>query len=91
MTYWSYMLECFKDGKSKGYYTGQTANRRKRVGQHINNVRRKKTKTYTGRFDFVKLVWAKKKKTRAEAVDLEREVKKLSHGEKRRLARKKKA
>ncbi len=33
MTYWSYMLECFKDGESRCNYTGQTGNLRQPAGQ----------------------------------------------------------
>ncbi len=89
MTFWSYMLECFKDGKSKCYYTGQTGNLRRRVGQHIGNVRHKRTKKFTGRFDFVKLVWAERCKSREDALDLERTVKGLTYKQKRRVARRK--
>ncbi len=35
MAFWSYMLECFKDGESRCYYTGQTGDLWKRVSQHI--------------------------------------------------------
>ncbi len=87
MGFWTYMLECFKDGESKGYYTGQTNNLRKRTAQHKKNAKRKKKKTYTGRFDAVKLVWAKKKKTRKSAERTEAFVKKFSRKKKRRLAK----
>ena len=64
MNYWTYMLECFKRGQLKCYYTGQTNNLRRRVTQHIKNVRQKRTETFTGRFDFVSLIWSEKHQTR---------------------------
>ena len=85
MTFRTYMLECFKDGESSCYYTGESGNLYKRVGQHIDNARRKKTETFTGRFDFVKLVWARGSTTREEAVARERRIKKLTHREKRAI------
>ena len=85
MTFWTYMLECFKDGESCCYYTGQSHNLHKCVGQHIDNARRKNTRTFTGRFDFVKLVWARQATTRQEAVDRERSIKRLSYCEKRAI------
>ncbi len=89
MAYWSYMMECFKDGESRCYYTGQTSNLWKRLGQHFDNVRYRRTETFTGRFTFVKLVWRRRCSTRDEALHIERTVKELPHREKRRLVKRK--
>ena len=86
MTYRSYILECFKDGGSRCYYTGQTGDLWKRVSQHIDNVRSKTTEKYTGRLDFVTLVWAEECKTRGEALDLERAVEELPYQQERSRA-----
>jgi predicted GIY-YIG superfamily endonuclease len=85
MTFWTYMLECFKDGESRCYYTGQSGNLYKCVGQHIDNARRGTAETFAGRFDFVRLVWAKQSTTRAEAIDRECTIKRLSYRDQRAI------
>ena len=40
MTYWSYMLECFEDGESRCYYTGQTGNLRQPAGFERGGLKR---------------------------------------------------
>lgn len=80
-----YILECYKKGVFRCFYTGETHNINKRLMQHIENVKNKDTKKYTGRFDFVKLVWKRKCLTIADAKRLERAIKLLDHSTKRKL------
>ena len=53
--------------------------------EHYDNVRDGNTDRYTGRFDFVKLVWKRSCSSRAEAMSKERYLKNLSHSEKRKI------
>ena len=78
MPCWVYLLTCHKNGKFTNFYTGYTHNLRSRVGTHINNVRNKNTIRYTGRFDFVRLVWKRRCITKEEALQLEQDIKPLS-------------
>lgn len=49
---------------------------------HYGAVREHNTDKYTGRFDYVKLIWSKEVPTRADAERLERYLKPLSPDEK---------
>ena len=40
MTFWSYMLECIKDGESRGDYPGQTGNLREPAGFERGGLKR---------------------------------------------------
>tara|TARA_Y100000310_G_C20390769_1_gene672634 strand:- start:24 stop:338 length:315 start_codon:yes stop_codon:yes gene_type:complete len=82
MSYWVYMLMCHKNGKFTNFYVGQTNDIEARMEEHFDNVRNGYTDSYTGRFDFVKLVWKWKVYTRLEALELERGIKDLDHSEK---------
>ncbi|MBS3176502.1 GIY-YIG nuclease family protein, partial [Candidatus Woesearchaeota archaeon] len=60
MAYYTYMLGCYKKGKGfTNFYIGQTNNLYARVGEHIKNVESRNTNSYTGRFDYIRLVWNK--------------------------------
>ena len=85
MSYYVYILACFKKGKFSCFYTGQTNNFKRRMQQHYKYVREKQTKHFTGRFDFVKWVWYKKVNNRAEAYKLEQYIKSLHPSEREKL------
>ena len=82
MPYYVYVLECFIDREFRNYYVGQTQNLEVRMQQHYENVRNHVTDKYTGRFDFVKLIWHKEVPTREDSIRLERYLKSLPQNEK---------
>lgn len=79
MVYFVYLLECYKKEKLRAFYIGQTNNVDRRFSQHKKNIENKKTKTFTGRFDKVKLVWYTECETREEAKRWEREIIKVKN------------
>ncbi len=88
MSYWVYILMCYKNRAFTNFYVGQTNDFKARIEEHFDNVRERNTDRYTGRFDFVKPVWKKKVNTRSEALKLEKDIKGLSHSEKWDLIKK---
>jgi len=80
-----YLLEAkFKNGQTK-IYTGQTKRSvYTRVGEHIDNIKKGNTSTYTGRAESVKLLGSVYSKNRFKA---ERTIKSLSPEDKRGIAR----
>ena len=82
MPYWVYILKCYKDREFTNFYVGQTNDIEARMEEHFDNVRFMDTDKYTGRFDFVKLIWKWRIYTRKEALELERAIKDLDHSEK---------
>ncbi|MFH1839641.1 MAG: GIY-YIG nuclease family protein [Nanoarchaeota archaeon] len=78
MRYAVYILACYKGKDFSCYYTGQTNYLKRRLKQHYKAVKKKDTKKFTGRFDYVKLVWYKKVMTRKGAVKEERHIKTLT-------------
>ena len=83
--YYVYILACYKNGEFTNFYTGQTNDIDRRESEHIKNVITHNTKKYTGRFDYVKLLWYGIVKTRSEALELEQEIKQLSQDDKEDL------
>jgi len=79
-----YLLEAdFGKGKKK-IYTGQTGRSvRTRFGEHIGNVKKHNTNTYTGRAKSVKLLGAVRSTNRFKA---EKTIKSMSPTSKRKLA-----
>jgi predicted GIY-YIG superfamily endonuclease len=86
MVYWVYLFACYKDRKLICYYAGQTNNIERREKEHIQNVIERDTRHFTGRFDYVKLVWKYEVNSRSEAVQLEQAIKGLSFDDKNDLA-----
>jgi predicted GIY-YIG superfamily endonuclease len=84
MTYYVYVLACFIDGDFSCYYVGQTNDLDARMEEHYEAVRSHDTDKYTGRFDFVKLVWHRRVPTREDALRLESYLKSLSPSGKER-------
>ena len=82
MDYFVYIAECLKDGEFSCYYTGQTNNIDRRKKEHIENVINHDTRKFTGRFDYVKLLWYRKVPTRGDALRLEKYLKSLNPDEK---------
>ena len=82
MAFSVYILECYIDGEFSCYYTGQTNNLDERMQEHYEAVREHDTDKFTGRFDYIKLVWSKKVPTREDALKLESYLKSLSPDEK---------
>lgn len=78
MPYYVYILRC-EDGS---YYTGCAKDVEKRVEQH----RRGKGALYTRMRKPEKLVYTEEFNTLGEAMEREREIKRLSHKEKMKLA-----
>jgi putative endonuclease len=78
MPYYVYILRC-EDGS---YYTGYSKNLETRVEQHKQG----KGALYTRMRKPEKLVHVEEFDTRSEAMKREREIKRLSHGEKMDLA-----
>jgi len=67
------------------YYTGYTNNLDRRVHEHEKNARDHNRKKYTGRFEDVVLLWNRTFKTKKEAMDEEKRIKKLGSASKKRL------
>ncbi|NIO23047.1 MAG: GIY-YIG nuclease family protein [Candidatus Aenigmarchaeota archaeon] len=82
MPYWVYLLKCYKRRRFTNFYTGQTNDISARLSEHIENVIYRDTERYTGRFDYVRLAWKQKCRTRSEARRLEKEIKQLTQNEK---------
>ena len=78
MRFWVYVLECYINKEFRCYYVGQTGNITERMQYHYEAVREHNTDKFTGRFDFVKLIWKKEVPTRADALRLENYLKNLS-------------
>ena len=78
MAFWVYILKCYINGEFRCFYVGQTGNITERMEYHYDAVRYHNIDKYTGRFDFVKLVWKKRVQTREDALRLERYLKSLS-------------
>ncbi len=89
MVYHVYMLACYIDGAFSCYYPGQTNDIKSRMQEHYDNVRYHDTNKFTGRFDFVKLIWKKQVATRGDALRVERYLKGLTPPEKRRYMKNK--
>lgn len=78
MKYYVYLLECKDKYKKITYYCGYTSKSPSiRLKEHINNVRKKKKKHFTGRQEFVRLVYYETYEDKKIATDREREIKKL--------------
>jgi len=80
LTYYAYLLLC-DDGS---YYTGYTSNLAARLAQH----ERGRGARYTKMRRPMKVILVEKFKTRRAAMKREREIKALTHSQKRDLARK---
>jgi predicted GIY-YIG superfamily endonuclease len=83
MTYYVYILACFKAKTFSCYYTGQTDNLNRRIHEHYKAVKLHITDKFTGRFDFVKLMWYRRVPTRDDALRLESFLKSLTPPQKR--------
>ena len=84
--YYVYLLECRDKDKKLTLYCGYTSRSpSKRLQDHIVNVRKNKKKHYTGRQEFVKLVYYETYEDRKTAIKREREIKKLGTGYKKGL------
>lgn len=79
MPYFVYILLC-SDGS---YYTGYTQNVEERARQHVNGTGARYTKSHPPK----KIVHVESFATRSEAMRRERIIKKLSHEQKKHLAR----
>lgn len=79
MVFYVYINEMYKEGEFFCYYIGQTDNLERRKKQHINNIKKRKRKTFTGRFDDSKLRWYEEVPTRDDAVKLEKYLKSLKN------------
>ena len=78
MKYYVYLLYCKDKYKKITYYCGYTSKSPSiRLKEHINNVRKKKKKHFTGRQEFVRLVYYETYEDKKTATDREREIKKL--------------
>ena len=78
MKYYVYLLECKDKNKKITYYCGYTSRSPSiRLKEHIKNVKEKRKKHYTGRQDFVRLVYYEAHSDRKTAIKREREIKKL--------------
>lgn len=82
MSFFTYIAECYIDGDFSCYYTGQTNDIDRRRGEHIENVINHDIRHFTGRFDYVKLIWYREVPTRQDALRLESYLKSLSPDDK---------
>ncbi|MFH1977876.1 MAG: GIY-YIG nuclease family protein [Candidatus Aenigmatarchaeota archaeon] len=85
MTYWVYMLKCYKDRKFTNFYVGDTSNILTEMSSHIENLNYKKKENKKSGPSIVRLVWSHVCKTRKEAHSLKEKIKTLSHAEKKML------
>jgi len=73
-----YLLECRDKDKKITYYCGYTTRTLKaRLKEHIENVRKKKKKHYTGRQEYVRLAYFEPCKDKKSAMKREKEIKKF--------------
>ena len=86
MTHYVYILECTDENDKITLYVGYTSRSPSvRLKDHLRNVKSKGRKHYTSRQKFVKLVYSEAFDDRQEALEREREIKKLGVRYKRRL------
>ena len=86
MTYYVYMLACYRGEQFSCFYTGFTNNLKRRLAEHERNASEGRRKKFTGRFDDVKLVWWEEADSRESAKAREKDIKKLGAPQKRKLA-----
>ena len=82
MTYYVYILECWKPHRPSILYTGQTNNINRRLAEHQGGKSR-----YTSRFIVIRLYHLEEYRTRKEAVKREKQIKKMSKKQKLQLAK----
>jgi predicted GIY-YIG superfamily endonuclease len=82
MRHWVYMLRCYKGSEMKCHYVGRTNNILRRMNQHQKNVKEKRVDKFTGRFDYVELVWLKVCEDLEESKEIEMSVKKYTYEQK---------
>jgi len=79
MPYFVYVLLC----DNGAYYTGYTNDIEKRMRQHIRGLGARYVKIHKPK----KIVYIEEHATRSQAMRREREIKQLSHAEKKKMAR----
>jgi predicted GIY-YIG superfamily endonuclease len=75
--YYVYILKLYLNGEYSNLYVGQTNNLERRLAQHKKNMSKNDRKTYTGRFDDLKLAKAFIVNSRKAALDIEKKIKGL--------------